>query len=156
MGRSSGGQAPASSNLVPALARSRRLVEIVIARERGCVEYEPSRLSERSSAWLEHLLWEQDVAGSNPVAPTNSSTDSDPPVAFLGRNACPQGVVNLERSKTNADYFRRWRRKARRDFLRLAVARGITPPLAALSKAELARRKAAAASSFFPAVKSEA
>jgi hypothetical protein len=28
--------------------------------------------SERSSAWLEHLLWEQDVAGSNPVAPTTS------------------------------------------------------------------------------------
>ena len=31
-----------------------------------------SLLSERSSAWLEHLVWDQDVAGSNPVAPTIS------------------------------------------------------------------------------------
>src|ERR1051326_9119384 len=35
-----------------------------------------SGLSERSSAWLEHLVWDQDVAGSNPVAPTIYSMNS--------------------------------------------------------------------------------
>lgn len=27
--------------------------------------------SDRSSVWLEHLIWDQGVAGSNPVGPTN-------------------------------------------------------------------------------------
>jgi hypothetical protein len=36
----------------------------------GSARIPPSVVSERSSAWLERQLWELDVAGSNPVAPT--------------------------------------------------------------------------------------
>ena len=37
-------------------------------------------LSERSSAWLERVVWVHEVAGSNPVAPT---------IFFLGFNGLP-------------------------------------------------------------------
>ena len=31
---------------------------------------DPIFISGCSSAWLEHLVWDQEVAGSNPVTPT--------------------------------------------------------------------------------------
>ncbi len=34
-------------------------------------EYNPISSSGYSSAWLERLLWEQDVVGSNPATPIN-------------------------------------------------------------------------------------
>ncbi len=49
-------------------------------------------MSERSSAWLERQLWELDVAGSNPVAPTISPHISQPGVAEtkIARRATPR------------------------------------------------------------------
>ena len=41
---------------------------------------------ERSSAWLERLLWEQEVAGSNPVVPTNPKKARHRRAFFVGRN----------------------------------------------------------------------
>ena len=41
----------------------------------------------RSSAWLERLLWEQEVAGSNPVAPTILERRHGAPSALTDRPA---------------------------------------------------------------------
>src|SRR5262245_56346128 len=41
----------------------------------GAVEADDQQLlAGRSSAWLERLVWDQEVAGSNPVAPIASGT----------------------------------------------------------------------------------
>src|SRR2546427_5929611 len=65
-----------------------------------------SRSSERSSAWLEHLVWDQDVAGSNPVAPTillswsygyaHHAISHSPRGGTLGRNSNPRRAERLQ------------------------------------------------------------
>ncbi len=58
-------------------------------------------MSERSSAWLEHLLWEQDVAGSNPVAPT----------IFLSPSAARKFLSSLNsHGRRPGLHFRWWQR----------------------------------------------
>src|ERR1043166_295762 len=54
--------------------------------------------------------------------------------------------------RSTGDYFNAASLMLRRDFFRLAVARGTTPAFTALSKAESASRKAVFASSFLPVV----
>ena len=56
---------------------SARLAQV--ARVMRVPSVKPSGFSGRSSAWLERPLWEREVAGSNPVAPTrtNRSTQAD-------------------------------------------------------------------------------
>ena len=47
-----------------------------------------NRQSGRSSAWLERLLWEQEVACSNHVAPTQKNADDLRHQRFFMREFC--------------------------------------------------------------------
>lgn len=45
------------------------------------------------SAWLEHLVWDQGVAGSNPVTPTENETVTKVAVFFYCRDFWVKWVV---------------------------------------------------------------
>ena len=79
-----------------------------------------------------------------------SDTDLPPP------SAASAGGGAVFRTTEDQAGLAALRRRLRRDFLRLAMGRLMTPVFAALSKAEVSRRKAEAASSFFPAASSSA
>ena len=66
----------------------------------------PLLASERSSAWLERQLWELDVAGSNPVAPTilpNESPALHP--VFAGFH---QGAEDCSHNAMRTDLRQLW------------------------------------------------
>src|SRR5229473_3564678 len=70
-------------------------------------------------------------------------------ITFPPREERPAVTTSSQTAGTRI-YFSVARCAARRDFLRLAVARWMTPDFAPLSKAELTSRYACIASSFLP------
>ena len=65
-------------------------VEICHCRVAGLCGYCAPPGSERSSAWLERVVWVHEVAGSNPVAPTNFTSQTEYPASF--RTDCERFV----------------------------------------------------------------
>ncbi len=63
----------------------------------------------RSSAWLEHLVWDQGVAGSNPVAPMmcDQSYGADE-IMFCGYRNDPETELNYVRNRTYSPVLGRW------------------------------------------------
>jgi hypothetical protein len=75
---------------------------------RGCYN-KTLNFSGSSSAWLEHLLWEQGAAGSNPSSPTNFSDKEK----FVGTQASVKRP-DKGRSERSADKASRPKRRPTR------------------------------------------
>ena len=70
----------------------------------------PIRMTGRSSAWLERLVWDQEVAGSNPVAPIEVVQRNDAQSIALQRisgNGMPCFVSGEKCSEAHNEYLKR-------------------------------------------------